>query len=300
MTITRREALALCAAPALARGRPAVAVTIDDAAWNAIPENRRDEADTRLLDSLAGTRAFLFPIGRNVDNPRGAAILNRWNSAGHRIANHTYSHLRLTGATAPEAFEADVLRADDLLRTYSGFRKYFRFPALKEGETRPVRDRLRAFLARHGYRNGAVTIDASDWFYNQRLLARIRAGGGFDESRFRQPYLDHIRDRAQYYDRLSREVLGYTVPHVLLLHYNLLNALFLGDLLDMFRSRGWAILDAEEAFAHPIYRRLPDTAPAGESLLWALAKASGRFEGRLRYPAEDSTYERPLLDKLGL
>jgi hypothetical protein len=33
-----------------------------------------------------------------------------------------------------------------------------------------LRDRFRYFLARHDYRNGAVTINTSDWYYNQRLL----------------------------------------------------------------------------------------------------------------------------------
>jgi hypothetical protein len=186
------------------------------------------------------------------------------------------------------------------LRGYSGFRKWFRFPALKEGQTRELRDRFRAFLAQHGYRNGAVTIDASDWYYNQRLLARIEADRGFDATLYQQPYLDHIWDRSRFYDQLSRDVLGRSVPHTLLIHYNLLNSLFLGDLLAMFRSKGWDVLDAEEAFSDRVFNRQPDTAPAGESLIWALAKETGKFEDRLRYPGEDDVYEKPMLDRLGL
>jgi hypothetical protein len=200
----------------------------------------------------------------------------------------------------PEEFEADILRNEAVLRGYSGFRKWFRFPALKEGQTRELRDRFRSFLAGHGYRNGAVTIDASDWYYNQRLIARIAAEPGFDVSRYRQPYLTHIWGRAQFYDQLSRDVLGHSVPHTLLIHYNLLNSFFLGDLLAMFRSKGWGVIDAEEAFSDPVFTRQPDTAPAGESLIWALAKETGRFEDRLRYPGEDDVYEKPLLDRLGL
>jgi hypothetical protein len=80
----------------------------------------------------------------------------------------------------------------------------------------------------------------------------------------------------------------------------LLNALFLADLLAMFRSQGWGVVDAEEAFSDPVFHRQPDTAPAGESLIWAVAKETGRFESRLRYPGEDDTYEKALLDRLGL
>ena len=300
MRITRREALVLYATPLLAQTRPRVAITMDDVWWKMIPEDRRRKTEERLLSQLRKTRAFLFAIGEAVDNPHGESILKRWSAAGHRIGNHTYSHKLSSGKMAPEEFEADILRNEGVLRGYSGFRKWFRFPALKEGQTRELRDRFRSFLARHDYRNGAVTIDASDWYYNQRLLARMEAERGFDVSRYRQPYLAHIWDRAQFYDQLSRDVLGRSVPHTLLIHYNLLNSFFLGDLLAMFRSKGWGVIDAEEAFSDPVFTRQADTAPAGESLIWALAKESGRFADRLRYPGEDSVYEKPLLDRLGL
>jgi hypothetical protein len=78
-----------------------------------------------------------------------------------------------------------------------------------------------------------------------------------------------------------------------------LNVLFLGDLLRMFEDKGWRPIDAEVAFHDEVFRREPDTAPAGESLIWALAKETGRFETRLRYPGEDDVYEKPALDRLG-
>jgi len=125
-------------------------------------------------------------------------ILNQWSAVGHQIGNHTYSHQPLFGRITPEDFETDILRNEEVLRHCSGFAKWFRFPALNEGQTRPVRDRLRAFLHEHGYRNGAVTIDASDWYYNQRLLARLKAEPRYDVTHYRQPYLEHIWDRAQF------------------------------------------------------------------------------------------------------
>lgn len=42
----------------------------------------------------------------------------------------------------------------------------------------------------------------------------------------------------------------------------------------------------------------PDILPAGESIVWALAKEKG-IQG-LRYPGEDSVYEEPVLRALGL
>jgi hypothetical protein len=272
---------------------------MDDVAWQAIPEARRSAAESSLLDALHGTRAFLFAIGQNVDNEHGDGILKRWAAAGHSIGNHTYRHIPLSNA-ATDDFEQGILQTDAVLRKYPSFRKMFRFPALKEGSSPAVRDRLRAFLTQHGYRNGAVTIDASDWYYDRRLRQRLEANPAFDVNRYRQPYLTHIFDRATYYDQLSRDVLGRSVAHTLLIHYNLLNSFFLPDLLAMFRQKGWGVIDAEEAFSDPVFERHPIIAPAGESLIWGLAKETGKFNPRLRYPGEDDVYEKPILDQLNL
>jgi len=68
----------------------------------------------------------------------------------------------------------------------------------------------------------------------------------------------------------------------------------------MFKQRGWNAINAERAYADPVYDRQPNTLPAGESLIWALAKESGKFEKELRYPGEDDTYENPKMDALKL
>lgn len=88
--------------------------------------------------------------------------------------------------------------------------------------------------------------------------------------------------------------------HTVLLHHNPLNALFLGDLITMFRKKGWKPVDAEYAYKDEVYDRLPKILPAGESLIWALAKESGKFENELRYPGEDDVYENPRMDALHL
>lgn len=86
----------------------------------------------------------------------------------------------------------------------------------------------------------------------------------------------------------------------MLLHHNLSAALFLDDLIALFREKGWDIVPADEAFEDAIFREMPTHVPAGESLIWALAKQSGKYEALLRYPAEDETYERGRMDQLGL
>ena len=68
----------------------------------------------------------------------------------------------------------------------------------------------------------------------------------------------------------------------------------------MFKEKGWTIRSAKESFTDEIFDTNTMNIPAGESLTWALAKQTGKFETVLRYPAEDSLYEKEKMDALGL
>ncbi len=287
-----------------AKTSPEIAITIDDFNWNKSLRLSPDERNRAMLQSLrshGNLKAALFVACRNADSDKGKELLREWDRAGHLIGNHSFSHKYLnSNKVTPEVFNADIARCDEIIRSYPRFEKLFRFPYLKEGDTAAKRDAVRAFLEQRGYRNGHVTIDASDWAIEDRLSSRLTKDPAADVKPYGDFYLTHMWERAQYYDDLARKVLGRSVKHTILMHYNLLNALFLGDLLDMFKSKGWRLTDAQEAFKDPVFRSTPKIVPAGESIIWALAKETGKFDNLLRYPGEDSEYEKAKMDKLGL
>jgi peptidoglycan/xylan/chitin deacetylase (PgdA/CDA1 family) len=292
------------AASSFADDAPRVAITMDDFRWQDAPRLTADERNRALLEALRSEndlKLALFVAGKNVDNERGKQLLRAWDREGHVIANHTYSHPYYhSRKVTVEDYSADILRCEALIKDYRHFKRLFRFPFLKEGDTADKRDRLRAFLKERGYRTGHVTIDASDWYVDDRLRARLAKDPNADLTAYRDFYLAHIWGRADYYDQLGVRVLGRRVKHTLLVHYNLLNALFLGDLLRMFKAKGWKLTNAEEAFRDPVFEATPRILPAGESLIWALAKETGKFDAVLRYPGEDGEYEKEKMDKLGL
>lgn len=278
------------------------AVTMDDFSWRNAVYLTAEDRNRAILDMLSAnrTKAALFVTGRNVDNEQGKALLRSWDEAGHTIGNHTYSHRSLNSAITAADYEQDILRAEAILKDFKQFRKLFRYPLLKEGNTAAKRDHVRTFLKGHGYRIGHVTIDNSDWIVDQRLAARLQKDPNADLKPYRDFYLEHMWDRAQYYDSLARQVLGRPVKHTILTHFNLLNGLFLTDLLEMFKSKGWREIDAEEAYTDPLFHAEPKILPAGESIVWALGKETGKIDRLLRYPAEDGEYEKAKMDKLGL
>jgi peptidoglycan-N-acetylglucosamine deacetylase len=280
---------------------PQMAITLDDFNWSVASRLTAEERNRALLEALRAHRvkAAMFVCGKFVDNRTGQEMVGAWDKDGHLIGNHSYSHLYYHDVSF-ERFSKDMLRGEGVLKQHPRFRKFFRFPYLKEGDTVAKRDGMRAFLKEHGYRNGHVTIDASDWFVDQRLRARLTKNPKAELSPYRDYYLNHLWERALYYNDLSWKVLGRSVKHTLLLHHNDLNGLFLGDVMSMFSNKGWKLIDAEEAFNDPVFSSAPNILPAGESVLWALAKESGKFDKLLRYPGEDSEYEKARMDKLNL
>ena len=275
---------------------------MDDFFWQNAVKLTASERNDAILNTLHtnSMKAALFVIGRNIEEPEGKQLLSRWDKAGHTIGNHTYSHRNYNASADVAGYQQDILRAEALLKDFPRFRKYFRFPMLKEGDTAAKRDAMRSFLAEHGYRTGHVTIDNSDWAIENRLSARLKKDAAADVKPYRDYYLEHMWERAAYYDALAQRVLGRPVKHTVLVHFNLLNGLFLGDLIEMFKSKGWQPIDAEEAFADPVFSAMPKIVPAGNSIVWSLAKEKGTIAKSLRFPAEDSQYENARMDKLKL
>ncbi len=289
---------------AAGRSAPEVAITIDDFPWNntlLLSPAERNRALLTALRTRGDLKTAIFVTGKNLDNDEGKELLSHWDQAGHLIGNHSYSHKYFhSPKVTVEEYAEDILKGEAVLKHYSNFERLFRFPYLKEGDTANKRDRVRKFLKKNGYRNGHVTIDASDWAIEARLRERLTKNAALDPKPYGEFYLEHMWERAKFYDDLAVNGLGRTVRHTMLIHYNLLNALFLGDLIDMFKRKGWRLIDASEAFKDPVFSALPQIVPAGESIIWALAKETGRFEKLLRYPGEDSKFEIARMDKLGL
>jgi peptidoglycan-N-acetylglucosamine deacetylase len=275
--MNRRRLLLACASLGLScrtsqQGQPPqasqrrIAITMDDPNTKDTPHYGAEERNQCILDQLAGrgVQLMLFVCGKRIDSPRGADLLRTFQRAGHLLGNHSYSHLNYNDAgNTGQTLEPEIARCEALIAQHSGFRRCFRFPFLKEGETLAKRDSLRDVLRARGYANGHVTMDASDWAYDSRLVKRLEAAPTIDLSPFREAYLTHMLDRAHYYDRLATTITGHSIAHTLLLHHNLLNALFIGDLIDALRRDGFRIIAPDEAYADPVFALQPTTIPAG-------------------------------------
>lgn len=294
-------AISLMSTPTFASARE-FTLTIDDPHLLSHPSKdprarlSPQQRDLRILQHLkrSGKKALLFVCGKRVHSPDGKKLLQRWVNNGHFLGNHSWSHLYFhSRRVSLKRFQRDFLRNHQMLKGFSNVLPLFRFPYLKEGNTLLKRDGMRQTLRSRRIQNGYVTVDASDWYVDQKLRQWVKHRKNVPLHRFRSYYLNHMWDRAQYYDGLAKRLGFKQVRHTLLIHHNLLNALFLGDLLRHFQKKGWRLVDANKVYQTPQFPKEPQRLPSGESILWSLAKQRG-LKG-LRYPAEDGRYEKNAL-----
>ena len=298
--------LVFASLPAIAQS---VAVTFDDGPSLApTPRMTAAERNAALLAALARhkVQAALFVTANNAAaRPEGVQLARAWGEAGHALGNHTMSHPDLNSAKVTLAqYQAEVLECDRVIAALPGDQKWFRFTYLREGNTPEKRDGMRAFLRQQGYRNAYVSLDTSDWRLDEKLvdvLQKNPRATDADLAPIKAAYLAHIRQRALAYRELSWKLQGRDIQQVLLLHHNLINAMWLGDVLEQFRQMGWKITTPVEAFADPVYRLMPDRASAGQSLLLSMARTLGlgKFEGWERV-VDDGDFEIEALQRQGL
>lgn len=283
--------------------KPSISFTFDDGDTLNYAGYDLKKWNEMILTALQknNLKTIFFVTGKNKLTEKGQYVLQSWDDEGHTIGNHTFSHINYSSnKTSIEQFKWELLKTDTIISNYKNYKKIFRFPYLKEGDTEEKIEGFKSFLNEHDYINGKVSIDASDWYINSRLVKRLVKDPRSDISGLRKYYLDHLLSRANFYDSLAYQVEGRHVKHVLLLHHNLAAALFLEDLIKHFKANGWNVISATDVYLDEIYKKAPKTIPAGESIVWALAKQTGKFEKVLRYPPEDGIYEKESMDKLGL
>ena len=191
-----------------------------------------------------------FSVSRNLDE-EGMQRLQSYSAAGHIIANHTHSHPNFNQLSLQEYID-DVAKADELLSGFPTFKKWFRFPYLREGDTAAKRDGMRAYLQENGYINAYITLNNYDWYIETLFQEAVAKGIQVELDTLRDFYVSVIIEGIEYYDHLALTHTGRSPKHVLLLHEMDITALFIGDLADALRAKGWTLIPPQDAYTDDI------------------------------------------------
>jgi peptidoglycan/xylan/chitin deacetylase (PgdA/CDA1 family) len=196
--------------------------------------------------------------------------LAMWLDAGLELGNHTYSHTSLNRAGL-RAFEDDVLQGENVTRLLLAEHKmtlrFFRHPYLDTGRDLETRRQAEAFLAARGYTIAPVTVDAWDWMFGGLYEDAKKRGDAASEQDLVRSYLAHSDAVFGWAEQLSRDLVGYEIKHIVLLHANQLEGDHLKDLIDLIRKRGYRFISLQDAVADPAYS-LPDTYVGEEGTDW--------------------------------
>lgn len=287
-------------------GAQTVAITIDDGPnLEQTPRLSPEQRNQAMLNALAkhGVSAALFVTADYAaKQPAGYALAKVWGDAGHAVGNHSMSHPDLHSDNISLAqYQQEILDCDQIISTLPGYQKWYRYTYLREGNTPEKRDGMRNFLKQKNYRNAYVSLDTSDWRLNEKLVAVLQKNPQTDVTPIKQAYLAHIRQRAEAYRALSWQLQGRDIPQVLLIHHNLINALWLDDVLAQFKDMGWKFTTPAAAFNDPVYQLTPERAAPGQSLLLSMARTLGlgKFAGWERL-VDDGDFEIEQLKQQGL
>lgn len=238
--------------PALSQTKQ-IAITVDDLPFvgttNNKPSNLQREHDRfmKIVQALTeyNAPATGFVFAGSIEQGQWE-LLETFHKAGFVIANHTFSHLSLN-KTDTQKYIDDIGRASALLAPLFTGQKFFRYPYLAEGKGES-KQQVHDYLAANQYLIAPVTIDSKDYRFNAELFAIPYRQREKNLSRLKQRYLSYIWQQTLRAEKLAN---GKPVKQILLIHANLLNSHFLGDVLKMYKDNGYEFISLSDALTNP-------------------------------------------------
>jgi len=265
-----------------------VAITVDDLPYATAGDRAPTVSDLPRADSI--NRAIIaalirrhvpttgFVIQSRVEQLDGERILHEWTAAHLDLGNHSYSHPDFNKLSVGQ-FEDEIVKGEKAI----GREPFFRFPFNHDGDTREKHDSIAAFLAHRGYHVATCTMQNDDWLFNGRYVRALAEGDTATAARVRAAYLQYTKTEIAYYAGLSKHVLGYEPPQVMLLHDNKLNADMIDSVLTLFEKSHYRFVTLTTAQKDPAYQ-IPDTVVTPDGPMWEYRWARSRgvvVNGRL-------------------
>lgn len=226
-----------------------IAITIDDLPFVGTDSNdsknlqRSHDRFMKIMQSLIDNHvpATGFVIAGSIGKGQWL-LLETFRKEGFALGNHTYSHANLN-RVGSEKYINEIAHADQKLAPVMTQPKYFRYPYLAEGRG-VAKQEVQDYLTANQYTIAPVTIDSKDYLFNERLL--------HISWRTRNQYLSQIK--SQYLNYIWKQTLlaekrtnNKQAKQILLVHANLLNSHFLGDVIQMYKKNGYRFISLDEA-----------------------------------------------------
>jgi hypothetical protein len=204
--------------------------------------------------ATAGVPQAMFLIKTKGIDQKGKARLALYSDKGHLLVNAGHDQSLVTKSDL-YVYEVGILKANRILRNYSGYKKHIHFSYLHESGDSNIQRGLADFLQERGYLPAFTGFNAwrgADHYLDQLYQKKISSNRRVDMAALENTYVDFIVQALTEQDARAFNLLGYSPRQVLVLQENDLAAYFIVALVDRLIEKGWSIIAAERALNDPI------------------------------------------------
>lgn len=204
--------------------------------------------------ATAGVPQAMFLIKTKGIDQKDKARLALYSDKGHLLVNAGHGHSLVTKSDL-YAYEVGILKANRVLKGYSGYKQHVHFSYLHEFGDRNIQRRLAEFLQERGYRpafTGVNPMRGVDQYLDQLYQKKISSNRTVNMAALESAYVDFVAQSLAQEDAKAFTLLGYSPRQVLVLQENDLAAYFIVALVDRLLEQGWTMIAAERALDDPV------------------------------------------------
>jgi len=235
-----------------------ICITFDNLPAERIYDKKdRNWIDDRILTALKkhNIKAAGFVIGDNIEGDW--SILEKWLGAGHIIGFLPYSGQDVN--EVPTGYLVDDIdkgmeSLEDITSTHQQSGRYFRYPLLRYGKNPEIRKQIEDFLTHENVTVVHATVVPNDFIFN---LTADKLATSRDSTRIKElcnEYISHIQLCLDSAEVLASDVMGRKVKHIMELHANRINAMFLDEIMASLIDRGYRIISLPDALQDKLYK----------------------------------------------
>ena len=240
-----------------------VTITMDD-----IPNTRlysENSFQAKLLQNIEENSipvtAFINEglLYKNQFVEKNFSLLNQWvKNENISLGNHTFSHPWYS-QTPIDSFMVDVIKGEaitrELAKVYEKELKYFRFPFNDLGKDSIQQVEVRQRLESLGYIITPFTVESSDWMFNFLYEYYLEHEKPAKAKEIGEAYTQITLQAFGYFDSISIEQYGRSIPQIYLCHDNAINTDYLIPIITQLISHGYEIINIEEAMIDEVYQQ---------------------------------------------
>lgn len=182
-----------------------IAITLDDYPLTDGPILNLEKRTDAFIESFKkhNIKAAFFCVGSHLKTKEAYAQLNRLDTAGHFLANHSMNH-EYSSTKSQQEFKQELIAMNQILSPYPNFRKWYRFPYLDYGNKIASGGSIHKhfefmkILKESDYHEGYVTINTMDWSINQKLKTALNQGLEINYEALKKSYLNLLKEWIRY------------------------------------------------------------------------------------------------------